>query len=119
MLSLRLPESLHKQLKVVAEREGVSINQFIATTVAEKLSALMTVAYLEERAAHGDRGRFDRVLAKVEVADIVPPLSRDIDPAFLTCPSYSQSHRARRGPSDYAVDGMQPATALTDSQRLT
>ena len=64
-LSLRLPESLHRQLKTVAEREGVSINQFIATAVAEKLSALMTADYLEERAARGDRARFERVLAKV------------------------------------------------------
>lgn len=64
-LSLRLPESLHKELKAVAEREGVSINQFIATAVAEKLSALMTADYLEGRAARGDRGRFDRVLGKV------------------------------------------------------
>ncbi len=64
-LSLRLPESLHKQLKAVAEREGVSINQFIATAVAEKLSALMTVEYLEERAARGDRARLDRVLSRV------------------------------------------------------
>jgi HicB family len=64
-LSLRLPESLHKQLKAVAERDGVSINQFIATAVAEKLSALVTAEYLEERAARGDRVRFDRVLAKV------------------------------------------------------
>jgi hypothetical protein len=64
-LSLRLPESLHKQLKSAAEREGVSINQLITTAVAEKLSALMTVDYLEERAARGDRGAFDRVLARV------------------------------------------------------
>jgi hypothetical protein len=69
-LSLRLPESLHKQLKAVAERDGVSINQFITTAVAEKLSALMTVDYLEERAARGDRARFERVLAKVRD---VPP----------------------------------------------
>jgi hypothetical protein len=40
-LSLQLPESLHQQLKSVAEREGVSIDQFIATAVADKLSALM------------------------------------------------------------------------------
>jgi hypothetical protein len=38
---------------------------FIATAAAEKLSALMTVDYLEERAARGDRARFDRVLGKV------------------------------------------------------
>jgi hypothetical protein len=64
-LSLRLPESLHKQLKDVSEREGVSINQLITTAVAEKLSALMTVDYLEEWAARGDRAAFDRVLGKV------------------------------------------------------
>jgi hypothetical protein len=52
-------------LKDVSEREGVSINQLITTAVAEKLSALMTVDYLEERAARGDRAAFDRVLGKV------------------------------------------------------
>ena len=64
-LSLRLPESLHKQLRDVAEREGVSINQLITTAVAEKISALMTAEYLEERAACARRPDFDRVLAKV------------------------------------------------------
>jgi hypothetical protein len=62
---LRLPESLHKRLKEMAEREGISINQFISTAVTEKLSALMTVEYLEERASRGDRTRFDAVLAKI------------------------------------------------------
>ncbi len=64
-LSLRLPELLHKQSKHDAEREVISINPLITTAVAEKLSALMTGDYLEERAARGDRGAFDRVLAKV------------------------------------------------------
>jgi len=43
-----LPESLHKQLEELARREGVSINQFISTAVAEKLTALMTAEYLKE-----------------------------------------------------------------------
>lgn len=63
-LSLRLPESLHRQLKDVPEREGVSIDQLITTAVAEKLSASMTADYLEGRAARGNRPAFDRVLAK-------------------------------------------------------
>ncbi|MBV8127359.1 MAG: hypothetical protein JO114_06780, partial [Planctomycetaceae bacterium] len=41
------------------------INQFISTAVAEKLSTLMTVQYLQERASRGDRARFDAVLAKI------------------------------------------------------
>lgn len=34
-LSLRLPKSLHEKLRELAERDEVSINQFIATAVAE------------------------------------------------------------------------------------
>ena len=73
-LSLRLPESLHKRLKELAKRDGVSINQFMSTAVAKKLSALMTVEYLEERARRGDRTRFDAVLAKISDA---PPDQAD------------------------------------------
>jgi hypothetical protein len=65
-LSVRLPESLHKQVRELARREGISINQFVALAVAEKMSALMTEDYLEERAKRGDRARFEAILAKVK-----------------------------------------------------
>jgi predicted transcriptional regulator len=64
-LSLRLPDSIHRQLKDLAEKEKVSINQLISTAVAEKVSALMTVDYLEALAREGSREAFDRILAKV------------------------------------------------------
>jgi hypothetical protein len=64
-LNLRLPESLHRKLAEVASREGVSINQLINTAVAEKMSALMTEEYLQERAKRGSRRRFTSVLAKI------------------------------------------------------
>lgn len=67
-LSIRLPESLHKQVKELAESEGISMNQFIALAVAEKMSALMTVEYLEERARQGSREKFDTILEKVPEA---------------------------------------------------
>jgi predicted transcriptional regulator len=73
-LSIRLPESLHKQVKELARTEGISMNQFIALAVAEKLSALMTVDYLEERAQRGSKEKFDAVLAKVRD---VEPLEHD------------------------------------------
>ena len=69
-LSVRLPESLHRKLAEVAEREGISINQLINSAVAEKMSALMTEEYLEARAKRGTRRKFASVLAKV--ADIEP-----------------------------------------------
>ena len=64
-LSLRLPESLHRKLGEVAEREGVSINQLISSAVAEKMSALMTEEYLAARAKRASRRKFEAVLAKV------------------------------------------------------
>ena len=64
-LSVRLPESLHRKLAEVAEREGISINQLINSAVAEKMSALMTEEYLQARAKRGNRQKFLAVLAKV------------------------------------------------------
>lgn len=64
-LSLRLPDSLHKQVKELAAQEGISINQFVATAVAEKMSALMTEDYLRERARRGSRAKYEAALAQV------------------------------------------------------
>jgi predicted transcriptional regulator len=78
-LSLRLPESLHRKLGEVAEREGVSINQLISSAVAEKMSALMTEEYLAARAKRASRRKFEAVLAKVP--DVEPDKSDRIMPA--------------------------------------
>ena len=61
---LQLPASLYKQVKALAKEEGVSVNRFIATALAEKLSALMTQDYLEAQAKRGNPA-FEQVLAKV------------------------------------------------------
>lgn len=68
-LSLRLPESLHKQLRELAQREKVSLNQLISTAVAEKIAALLTEDYLVQRAQRGSRQRFEQVLAKVDAGE--------------------------------------------------
>lgn len=64
-LSLRLPNSIHRQLREYAEQDGISMNQFIATAVAEKLASLATMEYLEQRARRGSKDKFKAVLAKV------------------------------------------------------
>jgi hypothetical protein len=64
-LSVRLPNSLHNRVRELAQQDGISINQFISTAVAEKLAALMTEEYLEKRAKRGSRDKFLAVLAKV------------------------------------------------------
>jgi hypothetical protein len=71
-LSLRLPDSLHQKVKELAERDDISINQFIAMAVAEKMSALLTLDYLAERAKYGNRAAFEQVLKKVPSRPPVP-----------------------------------------------
>ena len=63
--SLTLPESLYNQVRKLAQQDGISIDQLIATAVAEKLAVFMTVEYLQERAKRGSREKFEAVLAKV------------------------------------------------------
>lgn len=64
-LSIRLPESLHRNARAFAEREGVSVNQLVATALAEKLAALGAEDYLRSRASRGNRQKFDQALALV------------------------------------------------------
>ena len=73
-LSLRLPNSIHRHIKEIATREGVSINQFISSAVSEKISALMTEDYLSRRAGKADRNQFKKILDKVPARK---PLSGD------------------------------------------
>lgn len=47
--------------------------------VAEKISALTTEGYLQERASRGERTKYEAVLAKV--ADVEPELDNQLPPA--------------------------------------
>ena len=71
ILSLRLPDSYHTMVKEITTKDNISINQFIISAVAEKISALETQNYLEERAERGSRDKFMAVLSKAP----------DVDPA--------------------------------------
>ncbi len=69
-ISLRLPDSLHEQVRLMAEKDNISINQMITLALAEKLSALMTEDYLESRAKRASRAKFEAAMA--QVADVEP-----------------------------------------------
>jgi hypothetical protein len=77
IVQVQIPDSLKKSLQDFADRDGISIDQFISTAIAEKLSALMTENYLKERAKKGSRAKYEAILAKVpdvepEVYDRLP-----------------------------------------------
>ena len=69
-LNVNLPNSLHRKLEELSEEEGIAEEQFIATAVAEKTSALLTEEYLEQRAERGSREKYERALS--QVPDVEP-----------------------------------------------
>jgi len=71
-LNLRLPDSIHRHIREIAAREGVSINQFISTAVSEKISAIMTEEYIAKRAQRARKGAFKKVLDRVPRRAPVP-----------------------------------------------
>jgi hypothetical protein len=63
-MSVTLPQSLQEQVEALAQKEGISVTEFIALAVAEKLATLTTADYLAERAKRGSRDKLLAVLAK-------------------------------------------------------
>ena len=68
-VALRLPNSLGMSLKEFAKYENISMNQFIATAIAEKLSALKTYDYLQEKSEGGSAKHLATMLGKVPDRD--------------------------------------------------
>ena len=62
--ALRLLTSLKAEAEKVAAEEGTTLNQFINVAVAEKVAALRTARYFQERAARADLAVFDQLLAR-------------------------------------------------------
>lgn len=74
--ALRIPNSLFEYAKRCAEEESVSMNQFFVMAIAEKVSALKTAEFFQERAERADVGRAKKILEKV--ADRPPEPGDDI-----------------------------------------
>ena len=70
-LTVRLPNSLHQKVRELAQRDEISVNQFIASAVSEKMASIMTLDYLKSEAAKGRRSDFDYFLGLVPSAPIL------------------------------------------------
>jgi hypothetical protein len=64
-ITIQFPASLHRSIQALAEKEGYSVDQFLASAAAEKMAALMTLDHLRREAALGRREDFERFLAAV------------------------------------------------------
>lgn len=72
VLSLSLPDSIHRHIQEMAEKEGVSVDQFIAGAVVEKVSAIAAEDYLRARAMRADPAAFRAILAKTPNREPMP-----------------------------------------------
>lgn len=61
---LRLPRSLKQAVERLSKEDGTSINQFVAMAVAEKVSALQTARFFEDRKARADFKAFDKIMKR-------------------------------------------------------
>lgn len=68
-LSVSIPNSLREQLGEAAERDGISMSEFVAFAAAEKIASRDAMRYLEERAKRGSREKLLRVLEKAPNAE--------------------------------------------------
>jgi patatin-like phospholipase/acyl hydrolase len=61
---LRPPRSLKEAVERLSREDGTSINQFVAMAVAEKVSALETAKYFEDRKARAGFKSFDKIIKR-------------------------------------------------------
>lgn len=61
---LRMPSSLKQAVREVSRRDGTSINQFVNTAIAEKLSAMRTADFFAERRSQADTDAARRLLRR-------------------------------------------------------
>ena len=73
-LTIQMPDSLARELRELAAKEGVTVDQLLSSAAAEKLSALMTVEHLRQRALRAKREDFVAFLA---ASPDVPPVAGD------------------------------------------
>lgn len=76
---LELPASIKAAAARLAKEDGVSLNQWIATAVAQKVGVVETAAeFFRQRAARAGPGELERIMRKVrdapvEPEDMIPP----------------------------------------------
>ena len=61
---LRLPASLKQAVERLSKEDGTSINQFVASAVAEKVSALETARLFEDPKSHAKLKAFAKLLKR-------------------------------------------------------
>ncbi|MEL6059259.1 MULTISPECIES: toxin-antitoxin system HicB family antitoxin [unclassified Methylobacterium] len=73
-VTVHLPHSLTDAAERIAREGGTTLDAFVASAVAEKLSAMKTAAFLAERGRRADLDAFDRFMNR---PNGLPPAPED------------------------------------------
>ena len=63
--NIEVPDALYKRVAELAAKEGVTVEQLVSSALAEKLAAVLTEEYLQERAGRASREKFEAALSRV------------------------------------------------------
>ena len=70
-ITIRLPESVHGQAKLLAHADEVSMNNFIVSAVTEKIASRRTAAWLKQQALQ--RGSSRKLIKLLNAVPDIPP----------------------------------------------
>lgn len=94
-ITIRFPDSLSKGMKQYALADGYSINSFVISAVAEKLSAFRTEEQITEEQKRKARARMLGILARAP--DVPPEPGDELPPGYEhKLPRHGLGGKARR-----------------------
>lgn len=67
-LTLRLPDSLHQELEVLAKREHVSLNQYLVYALTRQIAPAYTIVAASPEEVQQQREQFDALLRSLRRA---------------------------------------------------
>jgi hypothetical protein len=73
---LRLPKDLMEDAKTIAKDQGVSVNQFLATVLAERVGEMKAMSRLKHKAAFADLSAGLAILKNA--SDVAPMMGDEI-----------------------------------------
>ncbi len=63
--TVAIPDSLFARIKQLADAQKISVEQFVTSAIAEKLSVVEKEGYIAQRAKRADERLFRQALSKI------------------------------------------------------
>ena len=75
-ITIQIPEFLHRQVKRLTEKDGLSVDQFFATAASEKIAVLEAEDYIAKRAARASDAAFLEAVSHIPAAPVTEKWDR-------------------------------------------